>query len=359
MAGSNHPERLAHVAPAISSAFTGRLLLVLAIVVGLTVAWLARGILLLIFAGILFAVVLDGLTGLIVRRAPVPRGLALGLVLLSLATLVGLGVSLLGSELAQQADQLSETLTKSIQQGRSVLEQYGWGKSLLGTGSPGQPPAAPSAGLMTRAASLISSGVGAIAAPLIVLVIGIYTAIDPTLYRRGFLALIPAARRARAEEVLGASASALRGWLLGRLFSMSVIALTTGLGLWFLGIPMWLSLAVIAFVFNFIPYIGPLLSAVPAILIALSVGGTEAIYVAVLYSVIQLAETYLLTPLVEQYAVSIPPALGLSTQMIFALLFGILGMLLATPLLAVVMVLVKMLYIEDTLGEETPPLTES
>jgi predicted PurR-regulated permease PerM len=196
--------------------------------------------------------------------------------------------------------------------------------------------------------------VGALAAPLVILVIGVYLAVDPELYRRGLMSLVPRGRRDRAQQVLERTGEALWGWLWGRLFSMSLIGVTTFIGLWLLGIPIALSLALIAFVTNFIPYVGPLLSAIPAVLIALTVGPMQPVYVLLLYGGIQLVETNVITPVVEQKSVNLPPVLTVSTQMLAGLLFGPLGILFATPLAAMISVLVKTLYVEDVLGEPAP-----
>jgi predicted PurR-regulated permease PerM len=171
------------------------------------------------------------------------------------------------------------------------------------------------------------------------------------------LLLVPRGRRPRAENILERSAAALWGWLWGRAFSMSLIGVATFIGLWLLGIPIALSLALIAFVTNFIPFLGPILSAIPAVLIALTVGPMPAVYVLILYGGIQLVETNFITPLVEQQAVNLPPVFTIGAQMIAGVLFGPLGILLATPLSAVAVVLVKSLYIEGLLGESEENLT--
>jgi predicted PurR-regulated permease PerM len=208
-------------------------------------------------------------------------------------------------------------------------------------------------------ADYLFSSLAALAAPLAMLVIGLFLAIDPALYRRGLMQLVPRDRQQRAANILERSNAALWGWLWGRLFSMTLIGVTTYVGLLLLNIPIALSLAVIAFVTNFIPYLGPVLSAVPAVLIAATVGPMQPVYVLLLYGGIQLVETNFITPLVEQQAVNLPPVFTISVQMISAVLFGPLGILLATPLSAVVVVLVKALYIEDTLGKPEERLVPS
>jgi len=122
------------------------------------------------------------------------------------------------------------------------------------------------------------------------------------------------------------------------------------MGLWFLGIPFAIPLAIITAIFNFIPNLGPLAASVPAILIAFSLSPTKALYVALLYLAVQNIDGFLTTPLVQQRAVAIPPVLIIAAQLLLAVLFGFLGLLLAVPIVAVVFVLVKMIYVEDILG---------
>lgn len=133
---------------------------------------------------------------------------------------------------------------------------------------------------------------------------------------------------------------------------MAVIGVLTGFALWMIGVPLALMLGLLAGVLNFVPYIGPLLSFVPAALLALMQAPPLVVWVLALYVAIQALESYLVTPLVAQRSVSLPPALTITAQVLLGVVFGWLGLLLATPLTAVVLVLVQMLYLEDVLGEE-------
>ena len=157
----------------------------------------------------------------------------------------------------------------------------------------------------------------------------------------------PAARR----EVLEEAGSTLQRWLLAQLVSMGIVGLLTTLGLWLLGVPLALTLGILAALSEFIPNFGPILSAVPAVLLALVDSPRLALWVVVLYAGIQAAESYLITPLVQQRLASLPPVLVIVSQLLGGILFGFLGFALATPLLAVAMVLIKRLYVEDRLGE--------
>jgi predicted PurR-regulated permease PerM len=330
-----------------NSRFGRRVLTVTLAIVGLVVIWLTKEMLLLIFAGVLVAVLLCGLTDVVTRHVPVSRGVALGAILFAFTAVGVLGVLFLGAELLEQFEQLSLGVSEAVAKAAAYVEQTPLGDFLRRPADGPQDPLA----TLAQLAGLVTTGVALVVAPLIVLAIGIYIAVDPYLYRQGLLYLARPERRDRIRDILQQTANVLWGWLMGRAFSMTLIGVTTGLGLWALGIPMALSLGVIAFVLNFIPYLGPPLSAAPAVLIAMTLGTNELIYVLLLYSAIQIVETYFLTPMVEHQAVSMPPAFTLSVQLLCGILLGFLGVLLATPLAATVVVLVRTLYIEDVLGD--------
>jgi predicted PurR-regulated permease PerM len=140
--------------------------------------------------------------------------------------------------------------------------------------------------------------------------------------------------------------------------SMIVVGLLTAVGLWALGMPLALTLGLLAALLTFIPNLGPTLAVVPAALLALLQSPTKSLYVILLYLVIQAVESYLLIPLVQRQAVSLPPALTITAQVLLGILVGGFGLVLATPLTAAVMVLVRMLYIEDALGDSVDMLSD-
>ena len=161
--------------------------------------------------------------------------------------------------------------------------------------------------------------------------------------------LIAPSGRARAEEVLDNAVGTLRGWLTAQLISMSVVGVLTWGGLWLLGIPLALVLGLIAALLAFIPNIGPVLAAVPALLLAVSQGWSTVFWVGTVYVGVQTLESYVITPLVQLEKVSLPPLLVIGFQMLFGVLFGILGLMLATPTAALTMSLTRDLYVEDWL----------
>jgi predicted PurR-regulated permease PerM len=185
----------------------------------------------------------------------------------------------------------------------------------------------------------------------VVLVSGIYLAAQPRMYVNGLLMIVPHARRPRYREVLERLGYVLRWWMIGQLVPMAVIGTLTAIGLKLIGVELWLILGLLAALFNFIPNFGPLISGIPAFLLALAESPTKAMWVVVLYVCAQSLEGYVLTPLVQRKAVELPPALLILFQVLAGLLLGALGVVLGAPLLAVVVVAVKMLYVEDVLGD--------
>ena len=186
----------------------------------------------------------------------------------------------------------------------------------------------------------------------LILVMSIYIGADPNTYRNGILHLFPKRRRERIGEVLSAMATMLRKWLVTQLIAMVVIGVVSTIALLSLGVKAPFALGIIAGLLEFVPTIGPVLSAVPAIAMGFLDSPEKALYVGLAYIVIQQLENHLLIPLLMKGGMDLPPVLTIVTQGLMALLFGFLGLLIAVPLLAAVMVPIKMLYVEDALGDD-------
>jgi len=202
-------------------------------------------------------------------------------------------------------------------------------------------------------AGLFFTGIfGAIGNVVIIMVVGIYFAASPHLYTSGFVKLIPQPKRPRARQVLQKMGGNLSSWLLGTSVSMLIVGVVTSVGLSLLGVPLALILGIIAGLLDFVPYVGPIMAGVPAVLIAFSISPDMALYVVLLFAGIQLVQGYILQPMIESRAVDLPPALIIAMQLVFGTLFGFAGVALATPLTAALKVLVQMLYVEDMLGDK-------
>jgi predicted PurR-regulated permease PerM len=182
--------------------------------------------------------------------------------------------------------------------------------------------------------------------------VGLFGAAEPGLYRAGLLHLVPPPQRPRVGQVVDAIALNLRHWLLGQVLLMIVLAITTALGLRLIGVPMALTLGLITGVLALIPYVGAWVSAVLAGLIALLSGPHYLAYTLGLFLFLHLLEGYVLLPLIQRQAVHLPPALTLVGQALMGEMHGAIGLFVAAPLTVATMVLLKMLYVEDTLGDE-------
>jgi predicted PurR-regulated permease PerM len=187
---------------------------------------------------------------------------------------------------------------------------------------------------------------GGIADLVLVIFLTMYLAVDPKTYRNGFLLLLPRSARDDVGNALDASGDALRKWLVGQLGAMIVVGVLTGLGLWAVGVPLALPLGILSGLLDFVPFIGPLLAAIPGILLAFSQGPQVALYAALVYFAVQFIEGHLVLPLAQKWAVSLPPALTLVSIVAVGLVFGLPGLLFAMPLTVVAVVMVQKLYVE-------------
>ena len=332
--------------------------LVAATVLGLLFIGTALQVLLLLVAGVLLAVFFRGLGSWLSRHTPLSEGWGVLVAVVGIvAMLVGIGW-LLAPRISAQWAQLSSQLPNSLGQLRQQLQQYRLGRALME-----QEPSLSelkdklmnSRGeWVRRSLGVASTTLGILADGYLILFISAFMAAQPAPYRQGIILLIPKAHRERAREVLNQLGRTLFRWLLGKLFSMLVVAVLTALGLWLLSMPLALTLALFAGLFSFIPNFGPLIGLVPALLLAFTQGPTKALYVVLLYLAVQLVESNLITPLVQRRMVALPPALVILSQVVLGVFTGSLGLILATPIVAMLLVLVKMLYIHDVLDDPQP-----
>ncbi|HJT81531.1 MAG TPA: AI-2E family transporter [Chthoniobacterales bacterium] len=312
--------------------------------------WNILDALLLVFAAILLACFLRGLADLLTDKTRLPIGWSLGLVMLIVGLTVGATIWLLAPGVAAQADQLSRRLTSSAQQLTAQVSQYEWGRRLLDQ-APTLQQLTNRGNLISRITGIFSTTFGLIADVVLVVFIGIYLAINPGIYVAGLVRLFPKNYRDHIAAVIEEIGRTLRHWLVGRMLLMISNGVLTTLGLWLFQIPLALTLGVVAGLLNFVPNIGPIIAGIPAVLIAWTIGPDEALYVLLLYIFLQNLDGYVFTPLVQQRTVALPPALTIVAQLVFGLLAGSLGVLLATPMTAAGVVLVRRLYLEDVLGE--------
>jgi predicted PurR-regulated permease PerM len=317
----------------------------------LLLAWMVRDVLLLGFAGVLLGLVFRAPAEWLTARTPLPHGVAVIAVVLALFGLLAAVFMLRGADIRSQANQLRERIPRAAQQLQAELERTELGREVVRNVPEPAELLPDSAGAVQRATGAVTRTFAFLANVLIVLFLGIVFALTPRVYSENVLRLVPPRRRARAEALLGALGHTLRWWLLGRLISMSAIGVLTWIGLTVLDVPLAFVLALIAALLSFVPNIGPIVSAVPAVLLGLVEGPEKAIMVALLYLAVQAIESWLLDPVIDRKTIYLPPALTVLAQLAMAVIAGIVGVALATPLAAVIAVSTRMLYVEGVLGD--------
>ena len=314
---------------------------------------MAADALLLTFACILCAILLYKLSEIIHRRFGLHRKVALTAVVLLLIGVIGLGGWMMAPQIAEQSNKLAKEIPAAVERLQGEVQQHPLLKRIAGELPPPEQIVKQLSNMVPNAGLFFTGVLGALGNVVIILFVGIYFAATPQLYTSGVVRLIPQTRRDRARQVLQELGHTLASWLLGKAASMLIVGVATSIGLGMLGVPLALILGIIAGLLDFIPYLGPIMAGVPAVLLALSISPELAMYTVFLFAGVQLVEGYLLQPLIEARAVDLPPALVIVMQLIFGTLFGFAGVALATPLAAGLSVLVKMLYIEDVLGDRS------
>lgn len=328
--------------------FVRKVLIVFGLAALAALIWTLSDLLLLVFTAIIVAVVLRAVGNLIRRVLPVGESLSVFLALLAILIIVGLVIFLFGATLAAQTSELIGRLPAAWEGIKTLLSGYGWGDDLLkqieGLGD--------YAGQFAAQVPLVALGIaGVIANVGLAIVGGVMLAMEPKSYRDGTLLLVPRPARANATRAVDATGHALTGWLAAQLVSMIVIGVLTGVGLWIVGVPSALGLGLFAGLAQFVPVVGPIVSAVPGLMISATTDWNTFAWAAVVYIGVQQIEGNLVTPYVQKHIAGIPMALALFSIVAFGALFGPLGVILATPLTLVALVLVKSLYLRDMLGE--------
>ena len=357
---------------------------VAAIVFGLLIAlrflWIAHAIFIVTFLGVLLGLAVSRAVDWL-EKIHIKRGIAAPLVILVvLGALVGVG-AMMAPSLRSQTQQLSAELPKLVDQADKWLQQTPAKALVQQPQQPQQPQQSPQqspqqakqqpqqqkqqqeSGLKAQLGKevrnsmkflfpIVSSIFGAVGGLVLVIFIAMYVAAQPGVYREGILHLIPHSRRDRAEEYVDTLAQTLRQWLIARLIAMVMIGLIVGGGLALLDVKGAAALGLLAGLLEFVPFFGPIVSAVPALAMALLDSPQKALYVLILYLIVQQLEGNVITPLLLEKRLDIPPILTVVAVAALGVVFGVVGMLIAEPLLAAILVTTKMLYVNDVVGDE-------
>ncbi|MGA7616449.1 MAG: AI-2E family transporter [Thermoanaerobaculia bacterium] len=324
----------------------------------LVAAWFVQQVVLLAFLGLLFGnLVTGGVDWLEKRHFKRPLG-TLAILLAFFGVLVAIGwwiAPQVVAEFRQIQNQLPSALHDLETWLSSRMQQLS--ASVGGDGGNASVQQAIDKqlqGLLSYAYPAVMTVAFTIVGFFIVLFITIYLSVDPNLYRKGFLHLFAHSRRERMEQTIDEVSYTLRRWMGGQLMGMAIIGGLTTIGLWLLGVKTALALGVLAGVLEFIPFFGPILSFFPAAAVAFLQSPQLALWVLLLYVAIQQLEGHLIIPLVMQSQVQVPPILTILAGVIFGTFFGFLGLLTAVPMTAAAIVVIKMMYVEDRVGDELP-----
>jgi len=251
-----------------------------------------------------------------------------------------------------QVEQLSEQIPKTIQQVEKGLRNSERGKSILEYIEK-KDIIEKIGGQTQKFFSTVFGVFGVIGDIYAILFLGIFILVNPAVYVNGFLHLIPLTKRPRMEEIIYDLENTISNWIAGQLISMLIVAISIWVGLLIAGIPLALVLGITAGLFAFIPNFGPFIALGLGLTVAASQGWTAMLWTTVIYLSVQLIESNFITPYIQQRMVAIPTAMILIAQLVLGIFSGALGLILAMPIFAVMMVLIQRLYVEDTLGDDT------
>jgi predicted PurR-regulated permease PerM len=328
--------------------FIRKLLIALGLGLFALLLWKLSDVLLLAFGAILVALLLHAAAEALERYVRVPDRWSLTVATLLIFVALLAMMALFGTQVRAQFSNVVERLPFAVDNFAKNL-----GLGAVSDDLSEMMNNAPNGSMAARIAGVGGAILDGLADFILVVIAGIYIAAAPRLYRQGFVKLFPIRHHERVEDSLHASGQALRLWLTSQLIAMACVAVLSTIAYWLIGLPSALALGLIAGLADFIPFLGPILGALPAVLIAFSVSGEAALWTVLAMLAIQQIEGNVIFPLVARSMISIPPALALFAILIGSVLFGTLGLIFGFPLAVVTYVLVKKLYVRETLGEHT------
>jgi predicted PurR-regulated permease PerM len=339
--------RTASPAPGSDWAFVRRVLIVFALAALAAMIWMLSDIILLLFGSILIAVLIRAIADPITAYLRLEDPWAVMLAVLLVVAVLAVAAYALGPELVKQLRALFENLPRAFTHIAEELQLGSFADLLKGSSV-----ASTLGNLVSRIFSWGSTVLGVLASFALVVFGGIYLATNPALYRDGFIKLVPPRLHTNVTATLADAAEALKLWLRGQLIAMVLVGVFTGLGLWLVGVPSALALGLISGLAEFVPIVGPIVAAVPTVLVAGALDWQTMWWAIGVLVLVQQVENYLIMPLIAKRMVSVAPAVALYALVAMGVLFGPLGLLFGFPLVIVIDVAVRGLYVHDTLGEQ-------
>jgi predicted PurR-regulated permease PerM len=321
------------------------------LVVSILVIRVAFNVLLMAMAGSLMAVYFHGLADMIQRRTKWKHTFCMFISTIGSLILIGVLLWFIGTKIVTQVGELNNKLPHTVYTAKAKLAETPLGQKILQytTG-------ANSNKLGSAVAGLFSTTFGVMGDLYIILFLGIFFTAHPSLYKDGIILMVPKARKPLARHILNRISLSLKGWLKGMLLSMVLIAVLLSIGLSIMGIPVALVLSLITGILELIPNIGSLLAMIPGVLLALTISTNTAIIVAIIYIVCQTIVANIVRPLIQKKMINLPPALTLISQLVMGSVSGALGIVLAVPLLAILLILIDELYVKKINNFQTPAL---
>ncbi len=335
--------------------------MVILLTVGVIAIWLIGDLLMIVFAATLTAIILKGLATIVRKHTRLPHWLALTLVLILIISIISAVVLTSGPQINEQIIKLKHALGTQVGTFRDRLHNNPLGDMIMnylpnsigGSSNTHYSIGSRIAGSMT---GFITSVFGVIGTIFVIFIAGLYFAVSPDLYGNGLLRLFPSRQRPKIRKLLMVGGHTLWSWTAGQSLDMLVVGICSFIGLSIIGVPLALALGFVAGMANFIPYIGAIIGAVPAVLIGFSQGNKEGIFVIVLYCIIQFLEGNVLSPLIQRHTVKMPPAITILSQTVFGTILGMPGLILASPLTAAILAIMDSSTPKLKPEEELPPV---
>ena len=313
----------------------------------IAVAWIGRLILLLFFAAIVVAILLTSIVDWAVARLRLGRKLAFALILIATTSIVVLALWISGPNIVEQFANLQSDLPKAIQQSVERARGFGWGRWALAHWSNYSQLSSSFSYALTSVGGIVLSAASLFAGLLIIGFLGLYLAAEPDAYFSGIRRITPSRYREFLDACASSVVQVLRSWILARMLSMVAVGILVTLGLWALGVPLAVSLGIIAALMTFIPNVGPILSVVPAALLAFAISPGKGLLTILLFALVHFLEGNIITPLIQRSVVRLPPAITLTAQLLLAVVAGPLGFALAAPLTAAMLGVLHVLFPPD------------